>query len=175
MIFCVFCLRWIGPKCRNKSYQSTAYYSPMTSYTFCTLLCANYAAYWLQNIINIDGILTHWSWDKMVAILRTIFSYTFYWIKPFALWLKFHKVGKGQINNKLVLVQQIMAWCRQAFFWIIGGLVYWRMYSLVVSSLRWSTFLGHHTFLKFESCILCNAYLCFLYIRFRIYIYINQA
>ena len=34
--------------------------------------------------------LTHWNWDKMAAISRTIFSSTFYWIKLYEFRFRFH-------------------------------------------------------------------------------------
>ena len=34
--------------------------------------------------------LTHWGWDKMVAILQTKFSNAFSWRKMYEFWLKFH-------------------------------------------------------------------------------------
>ena len=37
-------------------------------------------------------VLTHWGWDKMVAILHAMFWNTFSWIKTkmFEFWIKFH-------------------------------------------------------------------------------------
>ena len=57
--------------------------------------------------------LTHWSRDKMAAILQTTFSKAFTWIRmwiPMKFSMKF--AIRGLINNISVLVQ-IMAWRRQ--------------------------------------------------------------
>ena len=34
--------------------------------------------------------LTHWGWDKMIAILQTTFSNAFSWMKMHGFWLRFH-------------------------------------------------------------------------------------
>ena len=45
-------------------------------------------AAWSQ--LKIRVTLTHWDWNKMVAISQTIFSDPFSWMKSFVFWLKFH-------------------------------------------------------------------------------------
>ena len=56
-------------------------------------------------------MLTHWGWDKMVAIFQTTFSYAFSWMKMYEFRLRFHWsfVPKVPINNIPALVL-IMAW-----------------------------------------------------------------
>ena len=58
---------------------------------------------------NFYNELTNWGWDKMAAILRTIFSNAFSFMKTYEFCLRF--VSKVRINNILALVQ-IMAWHR---------------------------------------------------------------
>ena len=75
---------------------------------------------WYGSLVGVTTIIcghvnfTHWGWDKMDAILQTIFSNAFSLMKMLQLRLKFYWSLfpiKGPINNIPALVQ-IMAWCR---------------------------------------------------------------
>ena len=41
-------------------------------------------------LIDLINLLTHLPLDKMAAILQTMFSDAFSWMKSFVFWLKFH-------------------------------------------------------------------------------------
>ena len=58
-------------------------------------------------------ILTHRSWDKIAAILQTIFSNAFSWMKMLDFFIKISPifVPKGPVDYIPALVK-IMAWCQ---------------------------------------------------------------
>ena len=46
--------------------------------------------WWIGEAIQLNILLTHLPLDKMAAILQTIFSNAFSWMKSFVFWLTFH-------------------------------------------------------------------------------------
>ena len=79
--------------------------------------------------IMLHGIsLTHWSWDKMAAVLQPVFSNAFSWTKNVWILIKLslNFVPKGLINNIPLLVQ---IWLEPSHHLNHWWLVYWHIYA----------------------------------------------
>ena len=64
----------------------------------------------MNNSTHIFGVLTHWGWDEIDAILQTPFSNAFLLMKMYAFKISLKFVPKGPIDNIPALVQK-MVWC----------------------------------------------------------------